>query len=281
MSAVLNMIDFSKVPVVSALLNEMENFTSSDYNPSFVEPLTGSIAYWAICYGLKKYTAQRSDKIDVKNVAIVHNIILIVLSVVMMVGGIHALWQRYVGEGFMGCFCAGSMRRAGTVLDGPAGFWMKVYYLSKYYELGDTFLLCLKGHKTIPLHLYHHVIMLWGTWSWGRYEAFEGMLWCVIVNSIIHTFMYTYYLLAVFGKRVWWKKYLTGAQIVQFLTGMIYVTIYLYLAHTRDDGCGEKERLYAAWVAHIVNCTFVFLFTQFYISSYSVKAKNGIATKTD
>ena len=41
-----------------------------------------------------------------------------------------------------------------------------------------------------------------------------------IINSFIHVLMYTYYGLSAFGphvqKYLWWKRYLTQAQIVSF-----------------------------------------------------------------
>lgn len=40
----------------------------------------------------------------------------------------------------------------------------------------------------------------------------------VILNGAIHTVMYTYYFLSMHTKDIWWKKYLTLFQIIQFLT---------------------------------------------------------------
>ncbi len=136
----------------------MNNFDSSTYNPSWMEPAAGTIFYIVVCKLLK---AREGGPIDSLALAVVHNCILIALSVVMAIGASHALYERARDEGFLGVFCSGAVRPEHHILDGAAGFWLKVYYLSKYYELGDTFLLCMKKKTTIPLHLYHHVIMLW------------------------------------------------------------------------------------------------------------------------
>ncbi len=40
----------------------------------------------------------------------------------------------------------------------------------------------------------------------------------VILNGAIHTVMYTYYFLSMHTKDIWWKKYLTLFQIIQFIT---------------------------------------------------------------
>eukprot|EP01062_Namystynia_karyoxenos_P014388 TRINITY_DN15185_c0_g1_i1.p1 TRINITY_DN15185_c0_g1~~TRINITY_DN15185_c0_g1_i1.p1 ORF type:complete len:299 (+),score=127.27 TRINITY_DN15185_c0_g1_i1:97-897(+) len=245
-------------------LGHPDEFVSRDYQPSVWEPVTGAAAYLLAVYLLK----QREGKpLGLQAVAVVHNCILIAISLVTTIGGILALQQRYEQEGVDGIFC--SQRPAGTVLDGAAGWWLRIFYWTKFYELGDTMLLCLKKKETIPLHLYHHVVMLLLCWSWVRFGWLEGSLWCVIVNSIIHTFMYTYYLLAALGRRVWWKKYLTSGQIFQFCTGTLYVTVYLWSDYTR--GCGSAERRYCAYAAHSVNLTFIVLFSQFFKKSYGEK----------
>jgi hypothetical protein len=251
----MDMMDLIQLP---------NRFIAATYQPSWLEPALGSVLY-LIAVGVLKQRPGRP--LEMKPVTVVHNAVLIALSVLMAVGGIWALADRYLLEGFDGIFC--SQRDGAHVLDGAAGFWIKVYYLSKYYELGDTVLLCLKKKPTIPLHIYHHLSMLWISWSWCRFGWLEGSLWCVIVNSIIHTFMYYYYLVSVLGQQVWWKKYLTSAQIFQFLTGFVYVNVFLYNSHTR--GCGSKERLIPALGSHVVNVSFIALFVQFYRASYSTK----------
>jgi len=96
--------------------------------------------------------------------------------------------------------------------------------------------------------------------------------------------MYIYYLLAALGQRVWWKKYLTSAQIVQFITGFVYTNIYLWNDFTRagaqTGGCGSPQRRYAAFAAHFVNISFIVLFAQFYKQSYNGKKSksNGKAS---
>merc|ERR1712217_254476 len=159
---------------------------------------------------------------DFKAFTAMHNTFLTILSLCMACGAATALLGRYREEGFDGIFC--SQRPAGTGLDGAVGFWLYLYYGSKYLELVDTVLLCLKLKPTIPLHLYHHMVMLWLAWAALRYDWLEGSVWCTFVNSVIHTIMYSYYMLTALGYDVWWKKHLTATQIVQFMTGTVYVS---------------------------------------------------------
>lgn len=43
--------------------------------------------------------------------------------------------------------------------DGPIGLAAYIFYLSKYYEFVDTFILVLRKKPVIFLHVYHHAVM--------------------------------------------------------------------------------------------------------------------------
>ena len=52
------------------------------------------------------------------------------------------------------------------------------------------------------------------------------------LNAGVHTFMYLYYLLAALGpevqKYLWWKKYLTRMQMIQFVLVFLHSIQTLY-----------------------------------------------------
>jgi phosphatidylglycerophosphate synthase len=56
----------------------------------------------------------------------------------------------------------------------------------------------------------------------GGHSTFFGM-----INTFVHTIMYSYYMLAALGPRVqkylWWKKYLTVLQMVGLLLVVVGV----------------------------------------------------------
>lgn len=62
------------------------------------------------------------------------------------------------------------------------------------------------------------------------YAGHQGAI-CGILNTIIHSIMYSYYFLSALGpkmqKYLWWKKYLTRLQIVSMMiiTGAITIRI--------------------------------------------------------
>jgi len=256
-----------------------DTFVAADHLPDWTLPAVGSILYLLTIATLKLATSSATAvKGSYFGIAVVHNLVLIALSAVMFVGGVSSLYERYTMEGFDGAFC--SQRPQSKVLDGAPGFWVTVFFYSKFYELFDTVLMVLKGRSTPFLHVYHHVVMLWLTWSWVYFGWVEGSLWCVIVNSLIHTFMYSHYLAAVLGYSAWWKKYLTTAQLVQFATGTVYVSVYVHQDLSRAaggvGGCGSVERRYTAMAASAVNITFIILFAMFFLDNYVKNPKDVV-----
>ena len=137
--------------------------------------------------------------------------------------GGHSLWAAWM------LFCDPSPHRLRT---GLLVFLYYLNYLTKYLELSDTVLLCLRGKPLPFLHVYHHAATLVLTWT--QLVAKSGVQWIpIVLNLMVHVPMYYYYAVsrpaaspsrlltsgaqvATLGFSPWWKKYLTSAQIVQF-----------------------------------------------------------------
>ena len=113
------------------------------------------------------------------------------------------------------------------------GYWGYFFYLSKYYEFVDTFIILLKGKKPSLLQEYHHAGAIITMWAGIRYRT--TAIWMFVTfNSLIHALMYTYYALTTMGFHPPGKKYLTCLQISQFLLGMSMAVMYLF-----TPGCSE------------------------------------------
>jgi hypothetical protein len=102
-----------------------------------------------------------------------------------------------------------------------------LFYISKYYEFFDTFLLYLNGKSPIFLQKYHHIGAIL---SWHLMYVYKvDMVWmATFLNSFVHTIMYSYYLgclLKLNRVRVI-KKYITSIQLCQFF--ILYVNFYFY-----------------------------------------------------
>jgi hypothetical protein len=171
-------------------------------------------------------------------------------------------------HGYLASFCD-----TDNQLWSKIGWWMTHFYISKYYEFIDTWIVLLKGRTPIFLQTYHHAgiaIIMWGF----VVTANTCGITILVLNSFIHTIMYTYYTLAAFGYSSPLKHYLTQAQLIQFLTG-IGITFLLYFY----DSCLNNAQTVMLMAVHIYAVGLIYLFSLFYIESYTKKGKDGKDSK--
>ena len=71
------------------------------------------------------------------------------------------------------------------------------------------------------LHVYHHAVMPLYSWMMVRWLPGGHEILAGYINFAVHVVMYAYYFLSALGPKVqpylWWKKYLTALQLVQFV----------------------------------------------------------------
>lgn len=97
------------------------------------------------------------------------------------------------------------------------------FYISKFIDFFDTifFVLRKKNNQITFLHLFHHSVMPLSVWICFRFIVGGHCCFFVTLNSLVHVIMYFYYMMAAMGPRfqkyLWWKKYVTVFQMVQFL----------------------------------------------------------------
>jgi len=122
-------------------------------------------------------------------------------------------------EGFKHAYCdSDSSIYINYIL--PYGY---LFYLSKYYEVVDSFIILAKGSRVGVLQSYHHFGAILAMWSGIRFEVTPILYFCV-ANSFVHTIMYAYYsattLRLPFPRIL--KKFITSLQICQFFAGEVY-----------------------------------------------------------
>jgi len=252
----------------------------------FQVPLGISVAYLISLYGLQGYMKDRKP-FSLKNFTVVHNFFLCFLSLYMFLGASYGAFLKYSSQGFWaGLVC----EQDANPIKGPLFYFSYIFYLSKFYELLDSYLLVLKKKPLIFLHVWHHFIMPFVCWA-----GLEGK-WCMALwtstfwNSLVHVIMYYYYAVSTIGYNPWWKKYLTALQIYQFVSGVIYTNTYFYYYFTDlkvswdtaipsvnyTQGCTGE--LWAVVFMFFVNCSFLILFSQFFVDSY-LKGRKPSAPK--
>ncbi|XP_069705053.1 very long chain fatty acid elongase 7-like isoform X2 [Periplaneta americana] len=147
------------------------------------------------------------------------------------------------------------------------------FFLSKLVELIDTifFVMRKKQRQITFLHVFHHVMVPFVVWFHNKYMPGPQALVVAVLNSSVHVFMYTYYMLSAMGpkyqKYIWWKKYMTWIQLVQFVTVFLYTSTLLLLK------CPEPA--ITSTVFLIFSLIFMLLFANFYYKTYIKKSKQS------
>uniref|UniRef100_T1ILK2 Elongation of very long chain fatty acids protein n=1 Tax=Strigamia maritima TaxID=126957 RepID=T1ILK2_STRMM len=145
-----------------------------------------------------------------------------------------------------------------------------LYYICKYVDWIDTlfFILRKKFSHVSALHIYHHTFMPSCAWFGARFmPGGHGTFMCFL-NTGVHVVMHTYYTLAAMGpkyqKYLWWKRYLTMFQLVQFLLIILHGGQVLFIYE-----CGIDLPLEWGYYFGFQACIFIFLFGRFYIQTYT------------
>lgn len=143
---------------------------------------------------------------------------------------------------------------------------MFFFYLSKYYEFLDTFLLYLKGKEPLLLQKYHHIGAVLA-WYSAYVNKVDGIWIPSMANSFIHTIMYSYYLGCLLKiKQVRFiKQYLTTMQLLQ-LVGTMSLCNYYYTPPYES-----WKNYQVIWFVNFYNIGLIILFVDFYKKNYIAK----------
>lgn len=192
-----------------------------------------------------------------------HNGFLFVFSLLMWLSVVYQLWSASPWRSTVDFFC---LPTGQPVMPPSLALLPYLFYVSKIYELLDTLILVLKRKDIIFLHAWHHCLVIPYTWFWATSNQ-PWVLGGVFLNTFVHTFMYYYYCVSLFGVKPWWKRYLTKLQIIQFVVGGPCATLYTYY-HFFGPGCTEMTTVVATGAFDI---SLILLFAQFYRSAYLSK----------
>jgi fatty acid elongase 3 len=194
------------------------------------ETATLLVTYYVVVFGGRELMKLRKEPFQMSLLFKLHNLFLTLLS-----GSLLALFTEQLLP---------TLWRKGTfyAICNTNGGWTKelvtLYYLNyitKYIELLDTIFLVLKKKPLSKksrlyrhydkltflafLHTYHH-----GATALLCYTQLIGLTpisWVPItLNLCVHVVMYWYYFQAARGVKIWWKKYITIMQIVQFVVDL-------------------------------------------------------------
>lgn len=160
-------------------------------------------------------------------------------------------------------------------------FWAYCFCVSKLLELFDTFLMIMKNPKRRPifLHWYHHATVLLFTWFASFYQVTVGWPF-IIMNTLVHTFMYYYYAVVEIGHRPKWNKLLTLGQTTQMLLGLTFNAIWAYKIINGTCYCWKENLCKTLLIA----CCFMYgsyfiLFAKLFVEKYITPSASPSAAK--
>ncbi|XP_063697840.1 very long chain fatty acid elongase AAEL008004-like [Culicoides brevitarsis] len=195
-----------------------------------------------------------------QKILVFYNAIQVLISLSLVWPG---LYLYASGTYSLSCQPVDRSRNAVAMKVARAFYW---YHLAKLTELLDTifFVLRKKDNQVSFLHVVHHSGMSLLTWCGVKYFPGGHLLFGGFINSIVHVIMYTYYMIAAMGpkyqKYLWWKKYITKIQLIQFVLGVVHFSqIFIF-------DCGFPK-----WIAAVIlpNGFFMFdMFSDFYKKAY-------------
>lgn len=93
----------------------------------------------------------------------------------------------------------------------------------------------------------------------------------ILLNGFIHTIMYTYYFVSSHTRTIWWKKYLTTMQLIQF----IMMNVQGYTSYARECK-GMPPKVPVIYLLYVQSM--FWLFMNFYIRAYVFGPKKVDAT---
>lgn len=231
--------------------------------------MTLVITYLIIVKKVGPMLMERKQPYDLRGLVRIFNLFNIIVNVWLAYRGIRLSGN---GTSFFNCNCLDRDPKRFSL-------YVDIFILSRIIDFMDTifFILRKKESQVTGLHVFHHSMVpvamyLVATFSMSPFNGF-----LIILNSIVHIVMYTYYLLATFPKLapyLWWKRHITKIQIGQFVISLIYFAIgYVLLPRFCDN-----PPMVPVFINLISSTIFLFLFLSFYSVAYK-KSNNKCEQK--
>ncbi|KAL3210565.1 hypothetical protein MRX96_037037 [Rhipicephalus microplus] len=230
-------------------------------NVQFIVLLLSAYVY-VVKIGGPRFMKHRRPFDNIKPIIMLYNASMVLANCYFAVA---FLTRTYLGGGY-NFICQGIdfEARDEATINLLAHYWM--YFWVRVADFLDTlfFVLRKKESHVSTLHVVHHVLVVFNGWFGLAYGSDGHAAFAVIFNSFVHIIMYSYYFLSLFGpsvrKHLWWKRYLTLFQMIQFVILIVHVVIPLFI------DCGYPR-------LHILiglpqGFFFLYMFLRFYINAY-------------
>jgi hypothetical protein len=200
-----------------------------------------------------------------ETVMFIHNVILAVFSFLTFINSTPIVYDTLTTYGLYDGLCE-KLKLAHD--ETSYGLWVYLFYLSKFYEFIDTWIVIARGRRPITLQVYHHCGAVIGMWL-VLITKTSASFWFVVQNSFIHSIMYTYYACSVVGIQFRFKFVITLLQMYQFVIGLSGAVWQLWYCWD----CSSIEDKFVTFY-HVVYVGLLFkMFAEFYAKSYKKEKK--------
>ncbi|GJQ85709.1 hypothetical protein Trydic_g13399 [Trypoxylus dichotomus] len=209
---------------------------------------------------------EKREPFQMKNILVLYNFLQVVMSCYIVYEGLQCQWLtdfNFQCEPVDWSYSPRALRIARAC---------HTYYMAKLTELLDTvfFVLRKKNNQITFLHLYHHSVMPMISWATTKYYPGGHGTFIGMINSIVHIIMYFYYMMSAMGpqfqKYLWWKKYITTLQLLQFCIAFLHsMQLLVY-----DCGFPRWSTIFTLPNAIF----FYYLFSDFYKKAYTPDKKS-------
>lgn len=210
----------------------------------------------------KEYMKNR-EPFQINNILKVYNLLMVIWSTYMFYEALMGGWLHEYG---LSCQPV-DKSSSPSALRMASVTW--VFFVSKFPELLDTvfFVMRKKNNQVTFLHVFHHGVMPVTMYFGVRFVPGGHGTLMGLINSFVHIIMYFYYGVSACGpqyrKYLWWKKYITKIQMVQFFVVIVHSMQFFFIQ------C-DYPLLFSYWTLSYA-MIFLALFANFYIQEYIKK----------
>ncbi|XP_076361904.1 very long chain fatty acid elongase 6-like isoform X2 [Tachypleus tridentatus] len=229
--------------------------------------------YMVLVFGGQVYMQSR-PRYDLRRILAAWNVFLAVFSIIGAMRTLPEMIHVLRKYGFQYSVCNPSFIEQVKV----SGFWTWMFTLSKVPELCDTIFIVLRKQNLMFLHWYHHITVL--LFSWYSYtEHIAPARWYVVMNYIVHSVMYSYFVLRALRFNVprYVAMVITTSQILQMILGA-YVSYLGYQVKQEGEFCQISED--TAKIAILMYLSYFVLFARLFYNAY-IQPKGGKLQKTN
>ncbi|KAH8407666.1 hypothetical protein KR222_010102, partial [Zaprionus bogoriensis] len=224
--------------------------------------------YVLFVLGLGKKFMESRKPFNVKNIILVYNIVQVIYNSIIFGIAVYYLVLHPIHD--LRCMETLPFNSPRKNLERWVTY---AYFINKILDLLDTvFFVLRKSYKQITLlHVYHHTMMVTSVYWVIRLYGVGGQYYLMgLLNTFVHSIMYLYYFVTALKpdakKNLWWKKYITIAQLLQFSI-LLSQSVYILLFNRK---C--QFPLILQWFQLLQATIMIYMFGKFYIQTY-VKPK--------